>query len=64
MAKTKEMVIDFRKKKPALDPLTIDDQDVEHVEVLKFLGCHMSNDMKWSMQINEDIKKAQQTLYF
>ena len=64
VAKTKEMVIDFRKKKPALDPLIIDDQDVEQVEVFKFLGCHISNDMKWSIQINENIKKAQQRLYF
>ena len=58
VAKTKVMVIDFRKKKSALDPLTIDDQDVEQVKVFKFLDCHISIDMKWSMQINENIKKA------
>ena len=64
MAKTKEMVIDFRKRKHALDPRTIDDRDVEQVEVIKFLGCHISNDMKWSMQTNENIRKAQQRVCF
>ena len=64
VTKTKEMIIDFRRNKSLLEPLTIDSQEVKQVDVFKFLGCHISKDLKWSIQIQENLKKAQQRMYF
>ena len=43
VAKTKEMIIDFRKNKTAMTPLAIREQQVVLVESLKFLGTTMAN---------------------
>ena len=41
--KTKSMIADYRKKRPAHAPILIDGAEVEHVESFKFLGVHINN---------------------
>ncbi|KAL0173244.1 hypothetical protein M9458_033555, partial [Cirrhinus mrigala] len=45
--KTVEMIVDFRRNPPALSSLTIMDSTVATVEKFKFLGCFISQDLKW-----------------
>ena len=64
-AKTKEMVIDFRRtKRSEHSTLYIDGEEVERVESFKFLGVHISADLTWSTNISHQVGKAQQRLYF
>ena len=63
--KTKELVIDFRMKgeKEKLDPLTINGSEVERVDNFKFLGVHISDDLRWNVHTEHVVKTAQQRLY-
>ena len=45
-------------------PLTINEQLVEQVDSYKFLGTHISNDLKCQHNSIDIIKKARQRLYF
>ncbi len=49
---------------PSLSPLTIIDSTVAAVEIFKFLGSIISQDLKWDTHIDSIVKKAQQRLYF
>ncbi|KAL0163294.1 hypothetical protein M9458_042690, partial [Cirrhinus mrigala] len=62
--KTVEMTVDFRRKPPALTPLTIMNSTVAAVDSFKFLGTNISQDLKWDIHIDSIVKKAQQRLYF
>lgn len=47
--KTKEIIVDFRRKQPTHTPLYIDGTAVELQRTWgKFLGVHMSKDLTWS----------------
>ena len=45
-------------------PLTISDQPITLTDSFKFLGTHISNKLKWDLNITTITKKAQQRLYF
>ncbi len=62
--KTVEMIVDFRRNRPALPPLTIMDSTVAAVESFRFLGTTISQDLKGDNHIDSIVKKAQQRLYF
>ncbi|KAL0168575.1 hypothetical protein M9458_036797, partial [Cirrhinus mrigala] len=62
--KTVEMTVDFRRKPPALSPLTIMNSTVAAVDSFKFLGTNISQDLKWDIHTDSIVKKAQQRLYF
>jgi hypothetical protein len=64
VTKTKELIIDFRTHKNNKMPLTINGQAVEQVNSYKFLGTHISNDLKWHHNSTDIIKKARQRLFF
>ena len=64
MAKTKEMIIDFRKNKTAMPPLVIGEQQVERVDSFKFLGTTIANTLKWDINAEIIAKKAQQRMLF
>ena len=63
VAKTKEMIIDFRKNKTAMPPLPIGEQ-VELVDSFKFLGTTIANTLKWHINAEIIAKKAQQRMLF
>ncbi|KAK1795650.1 hypothetical protein P4O66_001145 [Electrophorus voltai] len=62
--KPKEMVVDFRKLRPPLSPVTIDGVDVEVVSTLKYLGMHLDIKLDWSSNTCAVFKKGQNRLYF
>ena len=62
--KTREVIIDFRRKKTAIQPLLIDGGCVERVAAFCFLGVHIQEDLSWRTNTTAIIKKAQQRLYF
>lgn len=62
--KTKEMIVDFRKKGTAPPPLLIDCAAVERVSSIRYLGVHISNTLTWRQNTLTNLKKAHQRLYF
>ena len=63
-AKTKEMVVDFRRNREPLVPLTINGETIEQVDSFRFLGSIISCDLTWGENVNVIRVKAQQRLYF
>jgi hypothetical protein len=64
VAKTKEIIVDFRRKKTPVSPLVIDGSEVERVDCFKFLGIHISGDLTWSAHVEQCVAKAQRRLFF
>ncbi|KAK0136437.1 putative nuclease HARBI1 [Merluccius polli] len=64
ITKTKEIIIDFRKKKTDLTPLYINGACVEKVRTFKYLGTVISEDLSWSSYTTAVVKKAQQRIHF
>ena len=62
--KTKEIIVDFRRKKVDHPPLYINGEGVERVHDFRFLGVQISDDLTWTLNITAIIKKAQQRLHF
>uniref|UniRef100_A0A3P8WVL5 Peptidase M12B domain-containing protein n=1 Tax=Cynoglossus semilaevis TaxID=244447 RepID=A0A3P8WVL5_CYNSE len=63
--KTKEIIIDFRKTgSTPHSGLSINGEEVEQVRNFKFLGLHISEDLSWTVNTKNIIKKAQQRLFF
>lgn len=60
--KTKEIILNFRKSKcTEQSGLCIHGEEVKS---FKFLRLHISADLDWSADISQQVKKAQQRLYF
>uniref|UniRef100_A0AAQ6IKW0 Alkylated DNA repair protein AlkB homologue 8 N-terminal domain-containing protein n=1 Tax=Anabas testudineus TaxID=64144 RepID=A0AAQ6IKW0_ANATE len=62
--KTKEMIVDMRKKSSTHQPLFIRELEVERVSSFKYLGVNISEDLTWTLNTTQLVKKAQQRLYF
>lgn len=62
-SKTKELIIDFRRKKAEIQPLFINGDCVERVASFCFLGVNIEENLSWSVNTSELLKKAQQRLY-
>jgi hypothetical protein len=60
--KTKEMIVDYRKRRTEHTPILIDRAVVEQVESIKFLGVHIINKLKWSKHTKTVVKRARQNL--
>ena len=45
--KTKDMIVDYRKKRNEHAPITINGAAVEQFESFKFLGVHITNKLTW-----------------
>lgn len=64
MSKTKELIIDFRKRQQQpYTPLMISGTPVERVSSLKYLGVNISEDLTWTTHIHTQVNKARQRLY-
>ena len=64
VSKTKEMIVDFRKKKQKVDPLVIKNENVEIVSEYKYLGNIIDHQLTGCANVNSLIKKANKKLYF
>ena len=61
--KTKEIIMDYRKKRTEHAPILIDGAVVEPVESFKFLGVHITNKLTWSKHTKTVVKRARQNLF-
>ena len=59
VSKTKEMIVDYRKKRTEPTPILIDVAVVEQVESFKFLGVHVTKKLTLSKHIKTVVKRAQ-----
>ena len=65
ISKTKEMIIDFRKKiSTPLSPLYINGEVVERVNSFRFLGTTIHDSLSWELNTSLIISKSHQRLYF
>ena len=62
--KTKEMIIDFRKKKPQIEPLYIKNECVDRVKSYKYLGVTIDDQLDWHEHLPNVYKKVNSRLYF
>ena len=62
--KTREMVIDFERKKMPSQPLRIRGEVVEEREDYKYLGVVTDNRLDWKSKIEAVYKKGMSRLYF
>ncbi|XP_035520671.1 A-kinase anchor protein 13-like [Morone saxatilis] len=63
-SKTKEMVMDWRRKRADPAPLQIEGDCVERVSSFKFLGVHVADNLTWSTNTSAVVGKAQLRLHF
>lgn len=59
-SKTKEMVMDWRRKRAEPSPLQMGGVCVEKVSTFKFLGVHVTDDLKWHANTDALVGKATQ----
>ena len=58
MIMTKEMIVDYRKRRAEHVLILIDRAVVEQVERFKFLGVHITNKLTWSKHTKMVMKRA------
>jgi hypothetical protein len=63
MSKTKELIVDYRKRWFEQAPINIDVAVVERVESFKFLGVDITKELSWSKHTKTVVKRAQQNLF-
>lgn len=63
-SKTKEIVVDFRRKKPHFQPVSIEGVDVEVVRTYKYLGLQLDDKLDWTENMDSLCRKGQSRLYF
>ena len=62
VTKTKEMIVDYRKRSTEHVPILFDGAVVEQIESFKFLGVHINNKLDWSKHTKTVVKRARQSL--
>jgi hypothetical protein len=63
VSKTKELIVDYRKRRAEQAPINIDGAEVEWVKRFKFLGVHITNKQSWSKHTKTVVKRTQQHLF-
>lgn len=63
-AKTKELILDFRRTKPPTQPINIRGEDIEVVGVYKYLGVHIDDNLDWTLNTDALLKKGRYRLFF
>eukprot|EP00061_Rhincodon_typus_P016400 g44596.t1 len=64
ISKTKELVIDFRKKGGEHTPIYVNGTEAERVKSIKFLGVTIIDNLSWTSHVDVTVKKTQQRLFF
>ncbi|KAI4902472.1 hypothetical protein NFI96_003096 [Prochilodus magdalenae] len=64
VTKTKELVVDLRRDKAQVTPISIKGVSVDTVEDYKYLGVHIDNKLDWAKNTDALYKKGQSRLYF
>lgn len=64
VSKTKEMIVEPRRRRKQHPSLHIGETAVEKVSTFKFLGIHISEDLSWTLSITHLVRKSRQRLYF
>ena len=64
VSKTKEMILDFRKKRCPTPHLSINGVRVELVDSFKFLGKVISSDLSWAADCTSIVKRCHTRLHF
>ena len=62
ITKTKEMIVDYRKRRTEHAPILIAWAVVEQVESFKFLAVHINNKLEWPKHTMRVVKRARQSL--
>ena len=63
VSKTKELIVDYSKRRVEQALINIDGAEVERVESFKFLGVHITNELSWSKHTKTVVKRARQHLF-
>ena len=63
VTKTKEMIVDYRKRRTEHAPILIDGAVVEQIESFKFPSVHINNKLEWSKHTKTVWKRARQSLF-
>ena len=63
-SKCNELRISFSSSPRTVDPITINDKQIEVVSSAKLLGVLISDDLKWNVHVNHICKKTTTHLYF
>ena len=58
-----KLIVDFRKQQREHTLIHIDGTAVDKVKRFRFLGVHITVNLKWSTHTNSVVKKAQQCLF-
>ena len=61
--KTKELIVDYRKRKGERVSSLIDGAVVEQVKNVKFLGVHTTKELTWSTDTHTVMKRVLQCLF-
>ena len=64
ITKTKEMIVDYTKRRTEYAPILIDGAVVEQVESFKFLGLHFTNKLERSKHTKTVVKRRRQQNLF
>ena len=64
VSKTKELIFDFRIKKPDMTPLMVKNELVEIQDTYKYLGLTIDNKFSWYAHVETLVKRLNQRLYF
>ena len=64
VTKTEEMIVDFRRKKERVQPLTIKVEEVRQVSTYKYLGTTIDDQLCWTTNVDACLKKANLRLFF
>jgi hypothetical protein len=62
-SKSKELIVDYRKRRAKHAPIHIDEAVVEQVERFKFLSVHITKVLSWSTHTKTVVKRTQQHLF-
>ena len=56
VTKTEEMIVDFRRKKERVQPLTIKVEEVRQVSTYKYLGTTIDDQLCWTPNVDACLK--------